>query len=609
MFAAFSPDSSALAVALEMSESTEPVRVLDPNTMEPTTPLTFPGDEPLNAGDVQFSAEGRHLAATVFPPGEGCCPSGATDPNGFALIWDLLSPASPPVRIGIGTGLQGMALSPDGQTLYTSSPLTAYDVASGTRIWRRPEVDVMLLDVNPRGTLLALAQEGLLVDTADGETVHTLKGHRDAILDIRFSPDGSLVGSVSRDDGLIVWDAATGQSLDRWETFDPYGVGFGPDGLVHGGGADSMLRTWDPTGRDSYLQRTAQVGDSDVFAHADLSPDGQRVAYSWLDDQDRGWVRFVDTLTGDATPPVQVPLDTWKDGFAWSSGAWHPEGREYVTFCSFECTTGRASAWVDPATGRVLRRRDIVDAKVFSMAYVDDGRSLLAGDTDGTTTLVDAETLRPRGEPFDMTANCCITSIGDGSTAMVYEVTSVVGGGINWRVIDVHSGHVLTEGHLDMWAYASVGSPDGSTVAVAGDTGQIVTIEVATGDERGRSTSLGAGVWWLSYSDDGELLVSGSEDGGVSLWDAATLDLLGTVYPPRQGKAVPAGAQFIGDSHDVAIASHDGRVYRWETDLERALDFACQMAGRDLTEEEWAQFLPSHPYQSVCPQPPATLAP
>ena len=154
---------------------------------------------------------------------------------------------------------------------------------------------------------------------------------------------------------------------------------------------------------------------------------------------------------------------------------------------------------------------------------------------------------------------------------------------------------------MDLFAHASVASPDGSTVAVAGDTGEIVTIDVSTGDEQRRSTGLGATVLWLNYSDDGELLVSGAADGGVSLWDASTLDLLGTVYPPHRGEPVPAGAQFIGDTHDVAIASYDGRVYRWETDLDRAIDFACQMAGRNLTEEEWEEFLPAQPYQSVCP--------
>ena len=172
---------------------------------------------------------------------------------------------------------------------------------------------------------------------------------------------------------------------------------------------------------------------------------------------------------------------------------------------------------------------------------------------------------------------------------------------VHWRVIDVSTGDVLSEGDLDLRPHASVASPDGSTVAVAGQTGEIVEIDVQTGDQRRGTTGLGAEVLWLSYSDDGRRLVSGAADGGVSLWDATTLDLLGTVFPPHRGEPVPAGATFIGDSHDVAIASYDGRVYRWETDLDRAIDFACQMAGRNLTDEEWEEFLPAQPYQSVCP--------
>ena len=62
---AFSPDSSQLAVILEGVESTEPVRLLDPDTMQPTTKLASPGDEPVIGADVQFSADGRYLAATL----------------------------------------------------------------------------------------------------------------------------------------------------------------------------------------------------------------------------------------------------------------------------------------------------------------------------------------------------------------------------------------------------------------------------------------------------------------------------------------------------------------------------------------------------------------
>ena len=171
----------------------------------------------------------------------------------------------------------------------------------------------------------------------------------------------------------------------------------------------------------------------------------------------------------------------------------------------------------------------------------------------------------------------------------------------HWQVIDVATGEMSSEGDVGVGAIASIASPDGSTLAVAGDTGEIVAIDVSTGAQR-RSASLGAAVRWLSWSGDGELLVSGASDGGASLWDAATLDLLGTVHPPRHGEPTPSSARFIGDTHDVAIASYDGTVYRWDTDLDRAIDVACQMAGRDLTEAEWAQFLPAQPRQSVCPQ-------
>jgi WD40 repeat protein len=519
------------------------------------------------------------------------------------------------VRVPIGTDVPGIALSPDGQFLYTSEPLTAYKVATGERIWRREEVasNYGAFDINAEGTLLVLGdlsgKDGLLVNVEDGDTVATLNGHASGIWDIRFSPDGTLVGSTSSDGELIVWDTATARPRERWGTLDPVGVGFSPDNdLVYNGYGTSMLRTWDLSVEDTYLQQTTQVGDAGVFRQADFSPDGQQVAYGWRDDQDRGWVRFVDAVTGDTTSPTRFPV--WDDARLWTNGAWHPDGGRYAGYWCDDnqdtCATPGTVTVLDSATGQPLRKpTDVVDGDgdIYSLAYVDGSRSLLAVDSDVKAHILDAETLRPRGEPFDISTfcPCATTPVGDASTALVWEWS---GGGAStlWRVLDVNTGEVLSEGgDLDLLAHTSVAAPDGSTVAVAGDTGEIASIDVSTGHEQRRSSSLGAEVWSLNYSDDGELLVSGAEDGGVSLWDAATLELLGTVYPPHLGKPVPAGAQFIGDTHDVAIASHDGRVYRWETDLDRALDFACQMAGRNLTEAEWAEFLPAQPYQSVCP--------
>ena len=240
-----------------------------------------------------------------------------------------------------------------------------------------------------------------------------------------------------------------------------------------------MLRTWDRSMEDTYLRQTTQVADSEVFAQADISPDGRRVAYRWLDNSGTGRVTFVDTVTGEATPAARLPVD---DG-PWQYGTWAPKGGQYVAWCE-QCAELGIVSVADSATGTVRARKVIDgDGSVMSLGYFDDG-SLLVGAVDGgasETFVADAVTLLPRGERFDVTTNCCATPIGDGSTAMVYEITS---DDTRWRVIDVTTGEVLSEGDAGMYVYASVASPDGSTVAVVGDTGEIVTIDVSTGDER-----------------------------------------------------------------------------------------------------------------------------
>lgn len=604
----FSPDGRQLAVTLEGQRSTEPVRLLDTDTMQPVMALNLPSGPPVWGVDVDFSADGHHLAATVYTA--DYTDLDHFDAPGYALVWDLASPSTPPVRLPTGTVPQGVALSPDGRTLFTDWPLTAYDVRTGRRIWRREDVNSFpSVVVNSAGSLLAVADtreainvrrpesswNALLVRTSDGATTHTLHGHQDLVRDVQFSPNGQLVGTRSGDGELIVWDT-TGRPLERWKTLAPWGVGFSPDGdLVHEGGGDSMLRTWDRSMASTYLRRTMRVADAEEFALADFSPDGQHVAYRWLDDKGAAWVRFVDTATGAGTSPMRAPAV--QDSRSW--GAWRPDGLRYVGYwCAHDpCSPGTVTL-LDSTTGEVVREQAIADHDVYGLAYIDGGRSLLVTTIKGTFVL-NAESLQRRRDRIDAPGHDVIP-IGDGTTAMLQEVSGD-GTTVRWRVVDVTTGYVRSEGEMGLRATASVSSPDGSTVAVAANTGDMLTIDVSTGAERARAAGLGAKVLWLDYSSDGKRLVSGASDGGVSLWDATTLDRLGTVYPVHYGEPVAAGAHFIGDSHDVAIASYDGHVYRWETDLERAIQFACQMAGRTLTDKEWKEFLPEQPYRSVCP--------
>ncbi|MFC7496294.1 MULTISPECIES: BTAD domain-containing putative transcriptional regulator [unclassified Nocardioides] len=596
----FRPGGDQLAVILNGGGSREPVRLLDADTMEPATTLDIPGGKRVWGVDVRFSPDGRYLAAAVHTV-DWAAPEQvwAWEDPGYTLVWDLRSPSAPAVRVPTGPVPQGIALSPHGRTLYTGWPLTAYDVATGERLWRRSDlVSQPGVDVNAEGGLVALADSRvgltgtnlLLVDAATGATVRTLRGHRDMVRDVQFSLDGSLVGSHSHGGDLIVWDTASGRPLERWETSALWGASISPGGdHVYEGGGETMLRTWDRSMQDTYLQQTTRADDAEAFAHVDVSLDGQQVAYSWVDG-DSGWVRFVDTATGAATTPTRISAALVP------AASWHPDGGRYLRWSA----TGDVTV-LDTTTGDVVDDGKPLD-DIVAAAYVDGGRRLLVGDSEERSHLVDAESLRPVGDDLDVPADF-VTPIGDGSTAMA-GISSPDGISMVWRVIEVATGGVRSEGTVPMVNYgASVSSPDGSTVAMVGESGEIVNVDASTGALRRRSIGLGAQVLGLDYSVDGELLVSSAVDGRVSLWDATTLDQLGTVYTPRHGAEDPvsADAQFVGDSHDVAIASYDGTVYRWETDLDRALDFACRMAGRDLTEEEWEQFLPDQPFRSVCP--------
>jgi hypothetical protein len=62
-------------------------------------------------------------------------------------------------------------------------------------------------------------------------------------------------------------------------------------------------------------------------------------------------------------------------------------------------------------------------------------------------------------------------------------------------------------------------------------------------------------------------------------------------------------AAFRGDEDAVlSVDTGMGPVYEWNTDLERAVAFACRMAGRDFTEAEWAAQFGTRAYQETCPR-------
>lgn len=114
----------------------------------------------------------------------------------------------------------------------------------------------------------------------------------------------------------------------------------------------------------------------------------------------------------------------------------------------------------------------------------------------------------------------------------------------------------------------------------------------------------------LAFSPDGMLLASTSEFSTTQLWDVTTgtpfgSDLVAGSVPitvaavPEPDRAeIPFVPSFSADGLVLYTGGDDPMV--WSLDPAGWRAAACAIAGRDLTVEEWTQFLPGEPVQSTC---------
>jgi WD40 repeat protein len=161
-------------------------------------------------------------------------------------------------------------------------------------------------------------------------------------------------------------------------------------------------------------------------------------------------------------------------------------------------------------------------------------------------------------------------------------------------------------------------SPDGSTIATADADGFLRFSDAATGQLDGQPLAISqVGLNSVAWSPDGRTVVTSDWAGNVRLTDVASGLEIGAPFEVPEPDAPFPGQDygftqnwltaFTPNGDDVVVSDDTGRAWVFPVTLGVWEQRACQVANRNLTQAEWARYVPGVPYQDVCPAVPSPI--
>jgi WD40 repeat protein len=476
------------------------------------------------------------------------------DTNGTITAWDLATTPPPPQQIPTTNFAcpQAMAFAPDGRTLVVGladGRIGLFDLAT------RRQLGSPMGDPGPCISWFA------------------------------SSPDGSTLAAVTATGTVTQWDV-----VHRRQRAAPLaGIGATTtSGLL---GADDMLTTLAPGTIDVWRLGTVGPALGRTIAHMTggtagifLSHDGSLAFISgsrapqWiLYDMRRGRILAVHPKT-DIIGHV----------------SWNPD----ATMIAIGRTDGTIRL-VDRTTGRTRGVFASHRGPVTVITFSPDGRLMGSGGTDGTVPVWNLATRRLDGAPFRASGSVYGTAFSPDGKNLALASTE---GTLTIYDVGTHRAIHTYDSHEPLISLAY--SPDGKTLAVSGFSGTRL-FDAATGQPVGEPLAGHSGVVTaVSFSGDGSTLASSSIDGTVTLYDVASRQPIGD--PLNAGYAGGAGTTTLSPDGRVLVTAYgDGHVVIWDVDPAAWQQRACALAGRNLTRDEWRQYLGSRPYEMTCAQWPA----
>ena len=380
---------------------------------------------------------------------------------------------------------------------------------------------------------LWVVEDGLMFETA------TLLGHDEEALAVGFASGGSLA-SGSWDGDVIWWSGTPSTKLGRpilfpGETrshpFDVSGVEYIRDDLIVSLDADGLARSWDPVAGDLIDEALAE-GIWSIDEQSGLmalgADDGSMIA---VDADDGSTIEFDAELDSPVklvavSPDRSMIVSVQEDG---TVGLWDVAGRSFVRFAD------------TPA-----------DLQVETVAFASLEQLWVGGH------------IAPEDEESYSVAVRLDAATGETLDTLWHN--------------DGEFGHIVT---------AIAVSPDGSTLVTGGSDRRIFVWDL---NDLSAATAEWAGhrevVTDLVFLNDGVLL-AGDAERRVLMWDVASGRAVGELSGPTDGVQA---LDLRPDGSYLVAGGEDDTVWIWDMRIDEWIEGACNLAGRNMTDQEWARF-------------------